>query len=181
MSKTTLRVRQSSKKSFASVAVGGTPSSYWLPGAEGYPLLLAALTGLGPGGARAVLWHQGESDSLPEVAPEQYRDNLRKTIGQLPVDAGWCPPWVVAGVSYHPEAPAVTAPVAGQALLWREGTARQGPYTDDMLGALYRCDTVHFSEYGLRAHAERWFALLWAQFYARLPLGLQPERQAADR
>ncbi len=152
---------------FASVAIGGSPSS-----------LVDVLQQLGPGGAQALLWHQGETDSIQATSAQQYCDNLATIIHQLPQDAGWCPPWVVAGASFVPaetygDTKATAAEVRrGQALLWQRGIARQGPVTDDLVGPLFRCDTLHFSELGLRAHAERWFAfaMLWAQFYADVPL-----------
>jgi hypothetical protein len=158
---------------FASVAVGGTGSSFWMPGAEGYDLLTTVLRELGPAGARAVLWHQGESDSVVGNTAEQYYDNLCAIIEALPRDVGWCPPWVVAGVSMRrDEVLAPATPLMGQQMLWRDGIAYEGPCTDDMLGPLYRHDMLHFSEYGLRVHAERWFAMLWAQLYANVPLAV---------
>ena len=81
---------------FASAAVGGTASAFWLPEAEGYALLVRVLRELGPDGARAVLWHQGESDR--ESAAEAYYDNLCTIIRQLREDAGCSSPWMVAGV-----------------------------------------------------------------------------------
>jgi len=156
---------------FASVAVSGSPSTFWLPGSEGYGLLVSVLKELGVNGARGLLWHQGESDTNSGTPPQEYYDNLRTTIERLPADAGWCPPWVVAGVSMVPDNPQASPnSLIGQQMLWRDGVALEGPYTDDMLGPLYRYDMLHFSEYGLHAHAERWFAMVWAQFYANAPL-----------
>ena len=172
---------------FDSVAIGGSHSSMWLPGAEGYQRLVTALQELGKGGARAVLWHQGESD-VGGTTAQQYYDNLATTIQQLPQDAGWCPPWMVAQASFVPVEAAgeegydkVEAGMArvrrGQELLWEREVALQGPDTDDLRGPTYRCDQggiwIHFSALGLRVHAERWFAMLWAQFYASQPLRLQ--------
>jgi hypothetical protein len=66
----------------------------------------------------------------------------------------------------------------GQRLLWTRGMALQGPDNDDLTGPTYRADQgglwIHFNELGLRVGAERWFALLWAQFYALLPLTSPP-------
>jgi len=161
---------------FASVAVGGSESAFWLPGSEGYDLLVSVLKELGVNGARAVLWHQGESDNIAGTTAEEYYQNLRTTIERLPADAGWCPPWMVAGVSMVPWSPQESPnPLLGQQMLWRKGVALEGPYTDNMLGHVFRHDLLHFNEYGLRAHAERWFAMLWAQFYADVPL-VMPEQ-----
>ncbi len=157
---------------FASVAIGGFTSSIWLPGAEGYQKLATVLQELGKGGARAVLWHQGEGDAGEGTTAQQYCENLATTIRQLSQDIGWCPPWVVAGVSAVQEYPrAVTPPVlAGQQRLWKQAIALEGPLTDDLAGPQFRYDGTHFNDFGLRAHAERWFAMLWAQFYADRPL-----------
>lgn len=160
---------------FASVAVGGTDSAFWLPGAEGYELLVRVVRELGAEGFRSVLWHQGETDTAAGTTPQQYHDNLCTIIRQLREDAGCSAPWMVAGVSFRPDGQGQPHPMAGQQMLWREGMALEGPYTDDMLGDVFRYDLLHFSEYGLRAHAERWFAMLWAQFYAKVPLVLPQE------
>ncbi len=158
---------------FACVAVGGSASSYWLPPATGgYGRLLTILGELEAGGARAILWHQGESDSMGLVSAEQYYSNLCSTIEQLPADAGWCPPWVVAG-----QAGGVgKGPLGGQQMLWRDGIALEGPLTEDLYPPLFRpVGDSHFNEYGMIAHAQRWFAMLWAQFYANVPL-VMPEQ-----
>ena len=186
---------------FASVAVGGSHSYEWTPAANVYyPHLVNIGQLLGPGGARAVLWHQGESDVTgysghkppgPNDLSTQSEDvfnRMSMTILSLKHDLGWDIPWMVAQASFVPVEvageegyDAIEAAMGqvrrGQELLWERGVALQGPATDDLRGPTYRCDQggiwIHFSALGLRVHAERWFAMLWAQFYASQPLRLQ--------
>lgn len=154
---------------FASVAVGGSHTYQWLPeGGELWPKLLNMVKALGPQGARAVLWHQGESDVLDQTSAEEYARRLSVIIEALDQEASYRLPWVVAEAAFHPEARAgaVAEVRRGQHLLWEREVAYQGPLTDDLLGPTYRRDSVHFNEMGLRVHAERWFAMLWAEFFA---------------
>ena len=120
---------------------------------------------LGPHGFRAVLWHQGESDSHQapehEIDAATYRRMLEQVIACSRKEAGWHIPWFVAQASYHtPEDPSTLEIRQVQRSLWQSGTALQGPDTDT-LTALYRQDNgrgTHFNDAGLKAHG-----LLWAQ------------------
>ena len=163
---------------FACRAVGGTPTEFWLPGAEGYQGIKTVAQQLGVSGAYAVLWHQGESDVGQGASAETYADNLSRTINQLNRDAGYDIPWVVAVVSFRPGAtPEMMQQVAeGQRLLCERGLALPGPTTDDLVGPVYReADELHLDDLGKQVYAERLFAMLWAQFYSGVPL-VMPER-----
>ncbi len=170
---------------FGCRAVGGTPSHMWLPGADPtpwehtphyrlYERLKTVAQQLGVNGARAVLWHQGESDAQAGTSAEIYADNLTRIIKQLNQDAGYEIPWVVAAASFlsaHASPEATQQVVDGQRLLWERGIALQGPATNDLIGPVYReADEVHFNNLGKQVYAERLFAMLWAQFYADVPL-----------
>ena len=162
---------------FACRAVGGTPTSFWLPGAEGYSGLKTVVQQLGVNGARAVLWHQGESDSQQNTSAETYADNLTRTISQFNQDAGYDIPWVVARASFLTDVTpqAMQQVIEGQRLLWQRGLALPGPTTDDLLGPVYREPGVHvelgvhLNDLGKQIYAERLFAMLWVQFYANVP------------
>ena len=120
---------------------------------------------LGPHGFRAVLWHQGESDSnQPNPTPRritgaEYASALETLIRGQRAAAGWEIPWFVALVSYHvPEDPGSGVIRDAQVSLWQRGVALQGPDTDALQG-----DTrdsgghgVHFSGKGQRAHGHLW-------------------------
>ena len=76
-------------------AVGGSPVAAWHPGAfyaptdsHPYDDALRRLTAaLADGELEAVLWHQGESDSRPELAPA-YRDELADLFDRFRAAAG---------------------------------------------------------------------------------------------
>lgn len=138
----------------------------WMPGVQYksfklYDTLLGRVRELPKVGIRAILWHQGESDSLAKTPAETYRDRMKTIIETLNKDAGYDIPWFVAQASLHSksEEPAEKEVANGQELLWKEGIAKRGPNTDQ-LGPEYRSDKVHFNQKGLTAHAERWFKAL---------------------
>lgn len=127
--------------------------------------LCGRMNSLGPSGFRAVLWHQGESDAHQQDATRTlpgnlYRDYLAKIIKDSNQRIGWNAPWFVAQVSYHSPDDSSSIDIRdGQARLWREGIALEGPDTDVLTGA-FRDGAgkgVHFSATGLREHANRWF------------------------
>ena len=83
-------------------------------------------------------------------------------IAKLSRDCGYPLPWFVAQASFHPgsQAPKQKEVARGQQMTWEKKIAGQGANTDDLLGAPYRSDGVHFNQVGLEAHAGRWFAAL---------------------
>jgi hypothetical protein len=119
----------------------------------------------GPHGFRAVLWHQGESDSHQpaehEISPSEYGSMLEYVIVSARKEAGWEMPWFVAQVSYHnPEDPLNPGLRDAQRSLWKSGIATEGPDTDTLTAA-YRQNNgkgTHFNDLGLKAHG-----LLWAK------------------
>ncbi len=151
---------------FRSASPTWTEVKNWMPGVQHkhwnlYNTLVGRVGAFPNGGVRAVLWHQGESDSLAKTSAETYRDRLKAIIDSLNKDIGYELPWFVAQASFHPNSEAVeVAEIArGQQLLWENGDAKRGPNTDE-LGPKYRRDGVHFNQRGLTAHAERWFQAL---------------------
>ncbi|MCK6572346.1 sialate O-acetylesterase [Myxococcota bacterium] len=144
-----------------SVAWGGTSVAQWQPGAADalYLRLAWALGVAGPGGVRAVLWHQGESDAAAGTTAAAYAARLDALIRASRADAGWAVPWIVARVGFLPNlAPgAIAAVVEGQQrVIDTDPLTAEGPATDDLQGPAWRYDQVHFTEAGLREHARRW-------------------------
>ena len=151
-----------------SVGWGGTTAEQWLPGGTLYPRLRDALVALGPGGARAVLWHQGESDAAGGTSRTVYAARLRTVIRASRVDAGYAVPWGIARVGFVPglaQAPidaivagqdAVIAGIAGGAGDDGVGEVFAGPPTDDIVGPAWRSDGIHFNAAGLTEHGRRW-------------------------
>jgi pimeloyl-ACP methyl ester carboxylesterase len=129
-----------------------------------YPILRDRMKQLGPGGFRAVLWHQGESDANQKDATRTlpgklYRDYMAKLIGESRRDIGWEAPWFVAQATYHVPGDESSPEIrAAQAALWKDGVALEGPDTDALKGSLREKDGrgVHFSGPGLRAHGKLW-------------------------
>ena len=145
---------------FVCVGVGGTPVSYWVPpSTEGYLRLKAAAQAFPANGFRAVLWHQGESDSHYSTSAASYQSMLASAIAQLRSDAGWTMPWYVAEASdlsnttLSQEEPVI----AGQRrVIFADPLVFAGPQTDDfhLEGKLY--DGVHFNNAGMADHAQQW-------------------------
>ncbi|MFA6288669.1 MAG: sialate O-acetylesterase [Opitutaceae bacterium] len=155
---------------FICTAVGGTEVSEWVPSGQHYSRLKQALQLAGSHGVRAVLWHQGESDSIAGTSTDDYARLLEQVISQSRVDAGWPVPWGVALASYHPKRKATAdrqrAVIAGQ----RKVTAEypgvfQGPATDSFHERGLLADSVHFNAEGLAEHAQGWADALTVVFY----------------
>jgi hypothetical protein len=120
---------------------------------------------LGVHGFRALLWHQGESDSHqpPEhdIDAHTYGTMMVTLIHASRIDAGWDFPWFVAQATYHtPDDPSCTPIRDAQRNLWQPDLALEGPDTDTLTAA-YRQNNgkgTHFNDAGLKAHG-----LLWAE------------------
>lgn len=145
------------------VGVGSTAVSQWVPDVAGshYPKLAAALRHTAPTGCRAILWHQGESDSLAGTTAADYAEKLGAIIARSRVDAGREIPWGIARAAFHPSPAATTERQAavrkGQMLTISSIPAVfTGPLTDGYRDKKFLSDNVHFNAYGLKAHAEGW-------------------------
>ena len=143
---------------------GATGVQEWKPDSPLFDHLLFRILKFGPGGFRAVLWHQGESDAnqtspRQSTPPDVYFRALEEVIVTTRRKAGCEIPWFVANATYHsasdPECPAIRW---AQRELWTSGIAMEGPDTD-ALGPEFRAQkgrSVHFSEKGLQAHGKLW-------------------------
>ena len=147
---------------FRSASLTWTEVKNWMPPETRLYKNLAKCVGeFDKDGVRAVLWHQGESDSLAKTSAEIYCERLKMIIETLNSDAGYKIPWFVAQASFHPgsKEPEEKEVARGQQLLWEKKIAYKGAVTDD-LGQEYRSDGVHFNQLGLTTHARRWFEAL---------------------
>ncbi|MDB5358640.1 MAG: pknB 12 [Phycisphaerales bacterium] len=140
---------------------GGTSVNAWQPGGELFRHTLARIDQLGYLGFRAVLWHQGESDSDPKsgMSTDEYAAKLANVIIASKRQAGWDFPWFVAQVSYHsPKEASFNNIREAQKRLWDEAIAFQGPDTDTLTGDNRDSNGagIHLSEKGLRAHGKLW-------------------------
>ncbi len=172
----------------ASVGHGSTSVRQWLPAGERVELMptmtkyilkaddgtltsdgtlfngmMARINQFGPHGFRAILWHQGESDSHQppehEISAETYRRMLEHVILTTRKQAGWDIPWFVAQASYHRPEDTSTPPIReAQSRLWQTGVALQGPDTDTLTAA-YRQNNgkgTHLNDAGLKRHGQMW-------------------------
>jgi len=157
---------------FRSATLDYSPVKEWMKGAakrkqKYYETLLERNQWFGVNGVRAVLWHQGESDSLDKTSAEDYCKQLGAVAEALSKDLGYKLDWFVAGASFHPGCgkPQWDAVAEGQTLLWARKIALKGAFTDDLVGPEFRAgDKVHFNEKGLKEHGKRWFEALAAQY-----------------
>ena len=144
-----------------SVAVGGTEVSQWVPNSGTlYPRINLAINSLQSyGGFRAILWHQGESDTLAGTTAANYATRLNAVISQSRTDAGFAVPWGVALVSYHPSGTAANMAqvIAGQQqVIGNTAGVFKGAETDDFGSRGWLSDGVHFNAAGLQDHGRQW-------------------------
>lgn len=140
------------------------PDGRWASKGEAFAMLVSRMKQTGPQGFRAVLWHQGESDAnqadpTRTLAGDLYRSYLGTIIRESGKLSGIEAPWFVAQASYHVPGDESSPDLrAGQAALWKEGIALEGPDTDTLKGELREAGGkgVHFSGQGLREHAALW-------------------------
>jgi hypothetical protein len=140
------------------------PDGRWASKGEAFDMLVSRMKQAGPQGFRAVLWHQGESDAnqadpARTLAGDLYRQYLETIIRESRKQSGIEAPWFVAQTSYHVPGDESSDDLrAGQAALWKEGIALEGPDTDALKGELREAGGkgVHFSGKGLREHAALW-------------------------
>jgi hypothetical protein len=153
------------------VEVMPTMTKYVLQNADGTLIsdgtlfngMMTRIRQLGVHGFRAVLWHQGESDSHQppehEITAETYRRMLERVILATRSQAGWNIPWFVAQATYHTPEDISCPPIReAQRSLWQSGVALQGPDTD-ALTAKYRQNNgkgTHMNDAGLKAHGQLW-------------------------
>jgi hypothetical protein len=136
---------------------GGTSVNQWLPDGELFAWMMGRIWQLGPMGFRAVLWHQGETDT--GMSADEYAEKLTTVIRATSAAAGWDVSWVVAQVSYHsPEEPSHPTTREAQKRLWDTGVAVEGPDTDLLVGDNRDMEGkgIHFSIKGCKAHGEAW-------------------------
>jgi hypothetical protein len=154
-----------------SIANGGTSVVNWLPGDTLYSRLRDALKFVGPNGARAILWHQGESDAIDSTSTPVYLNRLQTIIAQSRIDAGWSIPWGVARASYHPDsttAEQAAIVAAQQQVIDADPHVFAGASTNEFHQLGYLRDNVHFNGAGLAAHGKLW-AQAVEKYFATVP------------
>ncbi|MCE5199794.1 MAG: sialate O-acetylesterase [Armatimonadota bacterium] len=143
----------------ASTGHGGTAVNDWDTHGELFGFMVARINQLGPGGFRAVLWHQGESDAYLNTPSDVYYEKMCKIIKESNRRAGWSFPWFVAQVSYmDPGNQAFPRIRDVQKKLWDERIALEGPDTDLLTGDNrdYDGKGIHLSPKGLTIAGQMW-------------------------
>lgn len=154
-----------------SVAYGGTSVQQWQKGNAKalFPRLVQAANAVSGCSFRAVLWHQGESDSLEFTSTAQYMTRMNSLLQDFRADTGCTTQrWVVAQAAYVPIAvflpgtpglnqARIDAVSQAQRNLWQSTNFAEGPNTDQWTATpALRFDQVHFSSAGLQLHALSW-------------------------
>jgi hypothetical protein len=139
-------------------AFGGSALDEWTPGAPHYVNAIArAKEAMKRGKLVGILWHQGESDSKPELAAT-YTVRFAKMIAQLRADLGAENVPVIVGETgrFRPDGPAINAALATVprgvprcAFVSAEGLSDQG-------------DKLHFDSASLREFGRR-YARAWLE------------------
>ena len=163
---------------FLGAALGGTSSSEWkqsaagiigtTPGSSVYRRLGAVLLHyVRRTGARAVLWHQGESDRLFNTSTVTYFNNIQYVIQKSRQQLGLASlPWMVARASYIDGQSSSNVIAAQNQLIAQVPDVFAGPSTDDLIGTYYRPDGVHFKDAGFTEFTNRWDQSLTNVFFA---------------
>lgn len=114
-------------------------------------------------GARAVLWHQGETDSILMTDFSAYKEMLLDLIKRSRVDAGFNITWVVAQAAYHPKADRMKEEMirSAQKSVCNGKDILLGP-NSDLLQDTYRIqNSAHFTYEGLISHGKLWSECLF--------------------
>ncbi len=159
---------------FLGAALGGTSSDQWQQSAAGnigptqnsavYRRLGAVLRHyVARTGARAVLWHQGESDQ--STSQQTYFNNIRQVIEKSRQQTGYALPWMVSRASYigGQTNPGVIA--AQNQLIAQLPAVFPGPATDTIIGAANRPDDTHMSGEGAVRFVNTWDQQLGSTFF----------------
>lgn len=141
---------------------GGAP---FLPSGMPYNnLRLVIQTYVSLTGVRAVLWHQGETDTYAKTSAQSYKENLEKVINQSRIDAGRNISWVIARASYSEPWGGTYSTVinAQNEVIQSLSNIFYGPETD---GIGNRSEGVHFQNEGLTTFGDAWNNSLNTDFF----------------
>lgn len=153
----------------ASAAWGGSSLDHWISGGipaanNSAPLierLILAAQAVPGCQFKAVLWHQGESDSIAKTSTASYKSKLIQLRQTFVARTGCDKPWVVARVGFVPDDYNIAATHienvrTAQTQLWSTTGFRQGPDTDLLTAKSHRYDGIHFSTSALKIHGLLW-------------------------
>ena len=157
---------------FLGAAQGGSNSTEWkystaaTPNVLPYQRVSATLSFyVSRLGMRAVLWHQGESDS--GVSEQTYFDNLSSIISKTRQQLTYSRlAWLVSRASYISGTTNSDVIRAQNRLSAEVSEVYAGPATDGLTGTDNRSDNIHFSGQGLVRAANLWNQSLTDRFFS---------------
>jgi NPCBM/NEW2 domain/Carbohydrate esterase, sialic acid-specific acetylesterase len=122
-------------------------------------------------GARAVLWHQGESDKVQNVSASTYQTNVNYVIAKSRTDFSNNLPWVISRVSFIDGAASGIITGAQTGLINNSNQIFAGPETDGINNNTVAGSrdniNLHFSKIvGMPLLADAWSSYLNASFFS---------------
>ena len=160
---------------FLGAALGGSSSSQWnlsaagtigtTPNSSVYRRLGATLLHyILRTGARAVLWHQGESDRGNTTTA--YFNNIKYVIEKSRQQLGGNSiPWMMSRASYIDGVPDPNIIAAQNQLISDVPNVFPGPESDNITGTNNRPDNTHFKGTGLYSFTDQWDQNLSTSFF----------------
>lgn len=104
-------------------------------------------------GVRALIWHQGESDTFLNTSQADYTNKLSSFIAKTRTDFGSTIPWMVSRASYYEGNTSVNVTNAQNALINGANQVFAGPITDSYTSS-DRVDNIHFNNSGVIEFAD---------------------------
>ena len=162
---------------FLGAALGGSSSTEWQQGAIGnlgtttnsavYRRLGEALLHyVTRTGARAVLWHQGETDTYNGTSYQTYYNNLNTVLQKSRQQLGASPiAWMISRVSYNSSQTSPAVISAQNQLISSLSNVFPGPASDSIVGPDNRPDYIHMKGPGLTRFINSWDQALSASFF----------------
>ncbi|GAB2558563.1 sialate O-acetylesterase [Spirosoma areae] len=162
---------------FFGAALGGSSSTEWQQGAAGnlgtntnsavYRRLGEALLHyIVRTGARAVLWHQGETDTYNGTSSQAYYNNINYVIQKSRQQLNNNPlAWMVSRVSYISGQTSPGIISAQNQLIANITNVFAGPATDTIIGPVNRPDNIHMQGPGLIRFINAWDQSLSTAFF----------------
>ncbi|MVM33271.1 hypothetical protein GO755_24740 [Spirosoma sp. HMF4905] len=158
---------------FLGAAQGGSNSTEWANSAAAAPITLpyqrvsaTLLYYISRLGMRAILWHQGESDS--GISEQTYFNNVNSLITKSRQQLSHSRlAWLVSRASYISGATNGQVIAAQNRLSNEVADVYAGPATDGLIGPDNRVDDIHFGGQGLVRVANLWNQSLTDLFFSQ--------------
>lgn len=173
---------------FLGAALGGTSSTEWQQSAAGnlgttlnssvYRRLgITLLHYVARTGARAVLWHQGESDQ--STSTQVYFNNIQYVINKSRQQSGYEQlAWMVSRTSYLSGNTSANVIAAQNQLIAQVPNVFAGPATDSIIGPANRPDNTHLYGEGFNRFVYTWEQCLSTAFFTN-SVPFSPNNEAA--